>query len=95
MRCYCTYRCEAIDFRRWVNILEITKLALFVHICPIFCMFQVFYASLAANFLHFGRSTVLHMASTIGKNRWGIVVLLHEKSTLYAACILIIDYSST
>ena len=56
-------------------------------------MFQVFFASLAANFLHFGQSTVLHMASTIGKSGWAIVVLLHEKGTLYAACILIVGYS--
>ena len=82
---------RGIDFGRCkqntVNILEIRKLALFVHIYPRFCMFQVFFASLAANFLHFGRSTVLHIASSTGKSGWGIIVLLHEKGTLYAACM--------
>ena len=77
MGCNCTYHCEAIDIGRCkqntVNILEITKLALFVHICPRFCMFPVFFATLAGNCLDFGRSTVLHTASTVGKSMWGIV----------------------
>ena len=61
------HHCEEVNFGRCkqntVNILEITKLALFVHIGPTFCMFEVFFAWLAANFLRFGRSTFQHIAS--------------------------------